>query len=787
MIDLYSFTPTKHAVHTVISLILTIAIYIRGNSIFNKTGNPKIFIIAVACLMEFLFTVFHLGYSMLADLVYKNDFYYNMQFDYHTMGVVTLSIAGLISALYMPNVNTFSKEKFRKMTYLIFFVVFIVDVLGLEFFRYIFPHQFEFYSMRFVASNPSLEVMNNALFILTAFIYADVLKISGKKAFAFLPIGFFILGAGTIYLFNSEYLVSFHRNYIHIMRNIAFLLIFMGLNAFPPSVSVFNFRQKILAYPALTLIIFTFLFYSICFIFFNVELPEDSLYMFLILYIITLFFAYSFSSKLSKPITEAINYVDNLKPDEQPAEIDGNYRDEIGLLVQKIQNSAEKNWKYLNELKTNQIRIQKLNEKEVLLRKIIETIRSSLDIEKTLSIICEETAKLFNVQRSVITAFQDTIGNEEYSIRKEYKRDNNLKSFIEGKECIKTFYYWKERIISQGRTIAFNNIQESDAPDFFKETYASLGVKSVIVSAIKIGDDVWGAIALSEYDNYRVWTDEEKELLETISDQIYIAINQAEIYQKEKLIAERERLSRSIIEIMRSTTDADVIKKLFVKSFAKLFDADRVFFSDFDQDLNNYAPVSRDFEYLSNPTIISFTKLDWSNADLQHIIKFLLEKREVKIPNMSDYIAQNPKLGKKFLEFYEQSEVKSSYHFPVMHQDKIMGYFCIEFINRAVELKEEDINRIRSICTQTGITLYQGDLYTKMQTVIKSKREFIRGLSSRIQVILHDLTGLTNEMSMVSPKCEYHDKYVMQITHIESLVEVINDYVKKIDEDSNSF
>ncbi len=45
-----------------------------------------------------------------------------------------------------------------------------------------------------------------------------------------------------------------------------------------------------------------------------------------------------------------------------------------------------------------------------------------------------------------------------------------------------------------------------------------------------------------------------------------------------------------------------------------------------------------------------------------------------------------------------------------------MGYFCIEFTKGSChKLSDEDINRIRSMCTQAGLALNHADLYIKAQ------------------------------------------------------------------------
>lgn len=183
------------------------------------------------------------------------------------------------------------------------------------------------------------------------------------------------------------------------------------------------------------------------------------------------------------------------------------------------------------ELLSRQEQIIKANKREILLRKIFETIRSSLDIDKTLSFICEEAAKLLNVQRATIVQFPTADNYEQYTIRSEYKVTSEIKGLTSSEYITKAAAYWGNKLLNEGKILEFSNIQESDTPDYFKLCYKALGVKSMIGFPIKMGESKWGSLVLSEYNSFRNWTEQEKTLLETISDQIYIAIYQAELYQ----------------------------------------------------------------------------------------------------------------------------------------------------------------------------------------------------------------------------------------------------------------
>lgn len=403
-------------------------------------------------------------------------------------------------------------------------------------------------------------------------------------------------------------------------------------------------------------------------------------------------------------------------------------------------------------------------ERESLLRNIIEKIRSSLDIEETLSFICEETAKLFNVQRTAITVFPCPENFEEFIIKKEYKSSPEIQGFTQTENPSKLAAFWGDILIKSGEVVAIDNIKESDTPDYFKNPYESIGIKSIMGVSIRKGKNVWGTLVLSEYNNYRHWTDEERSLLKTISDQIYIAINQAELYEQEQKQSKREQFGRSIIEILRNTIDKNIVKHLFVRSIAKNFNANRVFFADFDSQNSKYLPIDENSEFLSSSEEKSFVNQDWSIDSISEYIQPLLEKRELKIQCWDEYVKKNV-ISEDFKSRFIDANVKSSYNFPVLYEGTIMGFFCIEFTHEGCrKLSDEDISSIRNICTQAGIALYHAELYRKEKETAERERilrEVINKIRSSLDIedIKYEIVNQIGILFKADRVCiAYYDK-----------------------------
>lgn len=418
-------------------------------------------------------------------------------------------------------------------------------------------------------------------------------------------------------------------------------------------------------------------------------------------------------------------------------------------------------------------------EREALLRNITEIIRSSLDIDETLSFICEETAKLFNVQRTSVAQFPNSENLEDYIIKKEHKSSSEIRGITQVENFSMVAAYWGNILMESGGIFEFDNIEKSDTPDFFKNTYNLMGVKSVMGVSIKKGEDIWGTLILSEYNNYRHWTGEEKILIKAVANQVYIAINQAELYEKQKLMIERERIGRNIIEILRSSIDKTIIKKLFVKNIGKFFNAGRVLLSEYDTIEKKYLPADENSEYLLSSQEQSFIGYDWTNSDVSEYIQPLLEKRELIIYCWDEYIQHNSK-GQGFIDFFEHNNIKSSYNFPIIYQQNIMGFFCIDFMNESRRLSDEDISRLRNMCTQAGVALYHAALYEKAQECFQSREPFSTKFLEQIKNTANEILN----KSMLLSQDEF--ERTVQVEYLNTIINACHqllELTKNISED----
>lgn len=388
----------------------------------------------------------------------------------------------------------------------------------------------------------------------------------------------------------------------------------------------------------------------------------------------------------------------------------------------------------ISEIGYKNLELIKRNERESFYKKIVETVRNTLDINQIKNAVVNEIGKLLNADIVVIRYF-DTDENEFLPVDEfsEYKSSPDIKGIREidfeigGPEKISHEYIKKN--IKENEGIFISNVEDSYAQldEPLKILTKTYDVKSLYLVPIYYIGQFLGDIKILYTKNVVKLDDENIELLKTLTAQVGTALHQANLYKRIQIQAEREKISRNIVEILRSTLDKNIIKHLFVINIGKFFKADRVFFSDYDPKTKEYLPIDKNSEYLSSPQEKSLVDFDFLDDSIRGFIQPLLEKRELKILSWDEYIKEKPK-SNALISRFENANVKSSYNLPVLYQGEIMGYFCIEFTHEIVKLSDEDTNRIRNMCTQAGIALYHAGLYEKAQQSVQDHAEFVNKL-----------------------------------------------------------
>jgi light-regulated signal transduction histidine kinase (bacteriophytochrome) len=169
--------------------------------------------------------------------------------------------------------------------------------------------------------------------------------------------------------------------------------------------------------------------------------------------------------------------------------------------------------------------LQRSLERSDVVKQVSDQIRRTLDSKVVLQTIVCELRKLLNTDRMVVYQFSSgqTGAVTVEAVQGDWSSVLGLSSpegcFPEGYSCG-----------NQLRMI--NDIAQLDIDPCHRAFLENIQVKASLTVPIHIGSQLWGLLIAHECRTPRVWAEAEIELLQQLSDQAAIAIQQAELYEQ---------------------------------------------------------------------------------------------------------------------------------------------------------------------------------------------------------------------------------------------------------------
>lgn len=706
---------------TVILIIISFLIFLKANKLYSQTNNLKMAIIGggflAGTILQTQELLFLLGVSV-AGFSFNSS-----QVLFYLIGKVW-AVSVFLTIFYSKFQDSNPKD-FRRNIYL-GFIIYALIIIVMDKLLSIYALGFTYK----ILPNISLaKITEQAFYLLAAFIYTDIRIAAGLNPIGKFTAGLYVLGIAPLF-FIPEFSSTVYAFIAPTIRIIGFILLYSGLDnllTFPPYL---NFRQKLSAYLSLFIILSYIIFIPVSSIILGLIFPPISNMIFIGFFVIAAIIQYTLAFKFTQPLTNIIHGIEKIKPDEKPQNIQVTTHDEIGILADKLNQSAYKLWDYGN--------------RERLIREIIQASRSSLEIDQVLKTVCDGVAKLFHAGRATIVQFPDPNNYEQIIVRQEYKSRSDIKSAVWVSENLPVAKFWGQRLLDKGEVFVIDNLDKAPCPDYFKQFYLDLEVKSLIGAPIKSGKEGWGMIVLSEVDYYRHWTQDEIKLLETTADQINIAIKQAELFSITKRQAQNAQLVRKILESIGTTLELEKVLNIICYEVLNLFNVDRVGIVRYP-DPNNYSDWSVSSEYKVNPNIIGINDIDYPNNTKVYFGQVLLD-------NDLDLIADNIQesdLPDYFKKTYAQMQVKSIVAVPVKKRNERWGILVLSQVYTFRHWSTDELELLHTIADQIFIAISQAELYTstkknaERESLLRHITELIRS-SLNIDEIL---TIICDEMA----------------------------------------
>ena len=271
--------------------------------------------------------------------------------------------------------------------------------------------------------------------------------------------------------------------------------------------------------------------------------------------------------------------------------------------------------------------------------------------------------------------------------------------------------------LDQNGVLCFDDAaHERSIADFYSRILSKAQVRSIMYVAIRVGDEVTAAFALSTTREIRHWSESDIALAKAVADQTGIAIRQAELYQKSEATSKREVLVNRLTMTIRASLSLPEVLSTATRELGMALSASRVHMRLYDR----ANPVSVvEHEYVA-PHCVSGDPIQVNYEDPvgRH---FLNMSGPLVINDSLSYQDGPPEFSAAVRDHAKAAQVYSQIDYPLIVKGHFRGVLCIHQTDRLRNWTENELSLVHSVAERLAIGIAQAELF---EMVAKAKTEW---------------------------------------------------------------
>ncbi len=225
------------------------------------------------------------------------------------------------------------------------------------------------------------------------------------------------------------------------------------------------------------------------------------------------------------------------------------YEDEL-LQAKKIAEAA------LNAQKEAEKALRQEYQRSVLLAEITQQIRKSLDLSEIFSVSSQEIRRFLQSDRVGIYQFHADSNFEsgEFVAESVGEGFDSLMKIKIDDHCFGERYATDYQ---HGKIQALEDIDKVELAKCYRDILVQFQIRANLIVPLLANEKSWGLLCIHQCSAPRIWQTFEIDLVKQIADQLAIAIQQADLFQKlQQELVERQQAQTLLIETNADLADA---------------------------------------------------------------------------------------------------------------------------------------------------------------------------------------------------------------------------------------
>lgn len=428
----------------------------------------------------------------------------------------------------------------------------------------------------------------------------------------------------------------------------------------------------------------------------------------------------------------------------------------------------------ITPLKQAQDLLLKEAERERLLGALLRRIRQDLDLQSILQTTVAEVREVFQVDRVMIYQLQEGVGGFVAAESVADPWPSHLGRYVWDEYFQRDPCYRKYQ---EGFVQAVGDVAIADLDPCYRELLESFQAQANLVIPIRQGEALWGLLVVQHCQSSRPWQEWEIRLLQELSDQLAIALQQAQLYEQLQALNQtlEEKVRQRTSELQRSLQFEALLKRI----------TDRVRDSLDEAEILNTA-----LRELGENLNADGCDIGLYNADLTlSAISYEYCPRLGSALHTCIPFAQYPDLYAQLLRgepcifclLPDAPRQGSVLVCPLRDGEQVLGDLWV-FRSSEESFDEQEMNLVAQVANQCAIGLRQARLFRAAQEQVQALERLNRLKDDFISTVSHELrTPLTSmkmalKMLQMAPTGEKRAQYLaIAERECQREIELIND------------
>ncbi|HEV3471096.1 MAG TPA: GAF domain-containing protein [Pyrinomonadaceae bacterium] len=369
-------------------------------------------------------------------------------------------------------------------------------------------------------------------------------------------------------------------------------------------------------------------------------------------------------------------------------------------------------------------------EREALVNRISRAVRQSLDAEEVFHTAVGELGLHLGVDRCVLFVLDKAAGLARNAA--EYTVPGVRPA---GREYRVPLVAGLIEKIREHGVLAFEDVERDPAiRHIYEQILKRLGTRSIMYVAIRVGDDVSAAFALSTVGETRRWRESDMALARAVADQTGIAIRQAELYQRAEATSAREALVNRLGHAIRASLSLSEVLRAATHELGQALGASRVYLRPYDPERPADSPVMYEYLVEGCPSLRSLN-ISYDEPVGRHLIA---TQRTLVISDAQSYDAGSEELNAQVRELAERSGSRSKIVCPLVVQGRFRGALCIHQTDRMRHWTRDEVALVESVAAQLATAVAQAELFEMVERAKRTWEVTFDAMSDGIFIFAND-------------------------------------------------